>query len=63
MGDGGKLGTGLILNTLSFTLKECSLIISILIYKFGLKCYIYMQRGLPLIYITGKSQIYEAVTT
>ena len=55
MGDGNKLGTGLILNTQSFTVKECTALISILNYKFGLQCNMYMQRGLPVIYITGKS--------
>ena len=55
MGDGSKLGTSMILNTQSFTIKECSVIISIFIYKFGLNCNIFMQRGLPVIYITGKS--------
>lgn len=55
MGDGNKLGTGIILNTQSFSIKECVFVISILIYKFELDCNLYMQRGLPIIYITGKS--------
>jgi len=55
MGDGSKLDTGLILNTQSFTIKECTLIVSIFIYKFGLICNIYMQRNLPVIYVSGKS--------
>ena len=55
MGDGNKLGTGLILNTQSFSLKECLQLISILNYKYGLTCNIFMQRNLPVIYIAGKS--------
>jgi hypothetical protein len=55
MGDGSKLNTGIILNTQSFTIKECVQIISILIYKYNLVCNIYMQRNLPTIYISGKS--------
>jgi len=55
MGDGNKLGTGLVLNTQSFTIKECASLISILIYKYDLICNMYMQRGLPIIYISGKS--------
>ena len=55
MGDGSKSGTGIILNTQSFTIKECTFLISILIYKFGLNCNLYIQRGLPIIYISGKS--------
>ena len=37
MGDGTKSGTGLTLQTQSFTVKECVFIISILMYKFNLK--------------------------
>lgn len=57
MGDGNKLGTVLILKSQSFSFKECTLIISVFIYKFGLDCNIYMQRNLPVIYISGKSMI------
>ena len=39
MGDGNKLGTGIILNTQSFSIKECVFVISILIYKFDLSRY------------------------
>jgi len=37
MGDGTKSKKGLTLQTQSFTVKEVSFIISILIYKFNLK--------------------------
>ena len=39
----------------SFSIKEAVFIISILIYKFNLKCSIHMQRNLPTIYIGTKS--------
>jgi LAGLIDADG DNA endonuclease family protein len=55
MGDGTKSETGLTLQTQSFTVKECVFIISILMYKFNLKCSIHMQRNLPTIYISSKS--------
>jgi len=43
MCDGTKTGTGLTLQTQSFTVKECVFIISILIHKFDLKCNIHIQ--------------------
>jgi len=55
MGDGTKSGTGLTLQTQSFTVKECVFIISVLMYKFNLKCSIHMQRNKPTIYIHSKS--------
>jgi hypothetical protein len=55
MCDGTKSGTGIVLQTQSFTLKECVFIISILIHKFDLECNIYMQRKQPTIYINSKS--------
>ena len=55
MCDGTKVGTGITLQTQSFTVKECVFIISILIHKFDLKCNIYMQRNQPTIYINSKS--------
>jgi LAGLIDADG DNA endonuclease family len=53
MCDGTK--TGLTLQTQSFTVKECVLIISILIHKFDLNCNIHIQRNQPTIYINSKS--------
>ena len=55
MGDGTKASKGIVLQTQSFTIQECVFIISILIYKFNLKCSIQMQRGKPTIYISSKS--------
>ena len=61
MGDGTKSGTGLTLQTQSFTVKECAFIISIFIYKFNLKlnlklkCSLHMQRNKPTIYINRKT--------
>jgi len=57
MGDGTKSGTGLSLQTQSFTftVKECVFIISILMYKFNLNCSIHMQRNKPTIFIHSKS--------
>nr|YP_009690314.1 LAGLIDADG homing endonuclease [Fomitiporia mediterranea]QEG57094.1 LAGLIDADG homing endonuclease [Fomitiporia mediterranea] len=55
MGDGTKVKKGLTLQTQSFTIQECVFIISILIYKFNLKCSIHMQRNQPTIYISTKS--------
>ena len=55
MGDGTKSGTGLNLQTQSFTVKEYVFIISVLMYKFNLKCSIYIQRNKPTIYISSKS--------
>lgn len=53
--DGTKTGTGITLQTQSFSLKEVVFIISILIYKFNLNCTIHMQRNLPTIYISSTS--------
>jgi len=55
MCDGTRTGTGLTLQTQSFTVKECVFIISILIHKFDLKCNIHIQRNQPTIYINSKS--------
>jgi hypothetical protein len=55
MCDGTKVGTGITLQTQSFTVKECVFIVSILIHKFDLKCNIYMQRNQPTIYMNSKS--------
>ena len=55
MGDGTRVNKGLTLQTQSFTLQECVFIISILIYKYDLKCSIHMQRNQPTIYISSKS--------
>lgn len=55
MGDGTKSDGGLTLQTQSFTLQECVFSVSILIYKFDLKCSIHMQRNQPTIYISAKS--------
>ena len=53
--DGTKTGTGIVLQTQSFTVKECVFLINILMHKFNLKCNIYTQRKLPVIYISGVS--------
>jgi LAGLIDADG DNA endonuclease family len=37
MGDGTKTGNGMVLQTQSFTIKECVFIISVLIHKFWLR--------------------------
>ena len=50
-----KSGTGLTLQTQSFTVKECVFIISILMYTLNLNCSIHMQRNQPTIYIHSKS--------
>ena len=55
MGDGTRVNKGLTLQTQSFTVQECVFIISILIYKYDLKCSIHMQRNQPTIYISSKS--------
>ena len=55
MGDGTKSNMGLTLQTQSFTIKEVVFIISVLIYKFNLKCSIHVQRNQPTIYISSKS--------
>ena len=55
MGDGSKTGNAIILQTQSFTIKECVFIINILIHKFNLNCSIHMQRKQPTIYISAKS--------
>ena len=51
MGDGTKSGAGLTLQTQSFTVKECVFIISILIYKFNLKCSIFRCKEINLLFI------------
>ena len=53
--DGTKTFRGLTLQTQSFTIKQVVFIVSILIYKFNLKCSIHMQRNQPTIYIGTKS--------
>ena len=55
MGDGTKNNKGLSLQTQSFTIQECVFIISVLIYKYNLKCSIQLQRNQPTIYISSKS--------
>ena len=55
MGDGTNNNKGLSLQTQSFTIQECVFIISVLIYKYNLKCSIHMQRNRPTIYISSKS--------
>lgn len=45
----------MVLQTQSFTVKECVFIISVLTYKFNLDCSLYMQRSQPTIYINAKS--------
>jgi hypothetical protein len=55
MCDGTKAGNAIILQTQSFSVKECVFIISILIYKLGLDCKLHMQRQQPTIYISAKS--------
>ena len=55
MGYGTKLGSGIVLQTQSFTIKEYVFIISVLIYKYDLTCNIVMQRNKPAIYINSKS--------
>ena len=55
MGDGTRVNKGLTLQTQSVTVQECVFIISILIYKYDLKCSIHMQRNQPTIYISSKS--------
>ena len=55
MSDGSKVGNAMYLQTQSFSIKECTFIISILIHKFKLKCNIHLQRNQPIIYISAKS--------
>jgi hypothetical protein len=59
MGEGTKSGTGLTLQTQSFTIKEVVFIINVLIHKFNLDCNIHMQRNQPTIYINSKSITYK----
>lgn len=53
--DGTKTYKGITLQTQSFTIKEIVFIVSILIYKFNLKCTIHKQRDLYVVYISSKS--------
>lgn len=55
MGDGTMQNNGITLQTQSFTVQEVVFIISVLTYKFNLKCNLYMQRNKPVIYISAKS--------
>jgi len=54
-GDGTKSYKGITLQTQSFTVIDVTFIVSVLIYKFNLKCSIHMQRNLPTIYISSNS--------
>lgn len=56
-GDGSyvKIGGAIILNTQSFTIKDNVRLINVLMLKFGCKCSIHYQRGLPVIYISVRS--------
>jgi hypothetical protein len=47
---------GLVLQTQSFTVKECVFIINVLIHKFDLKCSLHMQRNKPTIYISSAAK-------
>jgi heme/copper-type cytochrome/quinol oxidase subunit 1 len=53
--DGTKTYKGITLQTQSFSVKEVVFIINILMYKFGLKCSLHMQRNHPTIYISSVS--------
>jgi LAGLIDADG DNA endonuclease family len=55
MGDGTNSGTGITLQTQSFTIKEVVFIVSVLIHKFNLECNIHMHRNQPTIYINSRS--------
>lgn len=55
MGGGTKNYKALVLKTQSFIVKEVVFIISVLIYKFNLKCNLNMQISQPVIYISTKS--------
>jgi hypothetical protein len=55
MCDGSKIGNAIYLQTQSFSIKECTFIISILKYKFNLDCNIHLQRNQTAIYIYAKS--------
>jgi heme/copper-type cytochrome/quinol oxidase subunit 1 len=48
-------GGAIILNTKSFSIKDTVRLINVLIIKFGCKCSIHYQRGLPVIYISVRS--------
>jgi heme/copper-type cytochrome/quinol oxidase subunit 1 len=52
---GGKNSQSITLQTQSFTIIENTQIISVLIYKYNLKCSLHYQRNLPVIYISTKS--------
>ena len=56
LGDGSAIGSGLRLGTDSFTIKECVLLINVLIIKFNLNCSLHLLENKPRIYISAKSK-------
>jgi hypothetical protein len=53
--DGTKAYKDITLQTQSFSVKLVTFIVSVLIYKFNIKCSIHMQRNQPTIYISSNS--------
>jgi LAGLIDADG DNA endonuclease family len=56
MGDGSVASYGIKFGTVSFSVKECVLLINVLNIKYNINCTIHMNKNKPIIYILAESK-------